>query len=308
MKTFLHPSFTFFLNKRECETIGNKKTKLNAEVSTFCRTITDQIAALEKNHTRDQIITAIAPFRQLLRESSLLMRTQDWPRGYAGDFETIEAIIKKKNTSTLYSRAYYFEDYFIYSPIAQQHRNKIARQREAILSCINKNTKAKILSIGCGGSEDLYLSISEIQKSKVQFTLVDIDADALAYSCKKLQAIEDRITTHQGNIFKIIHQLSDSYDLILIGGVFDYVSDKFIKTILRKLFTFNLSASGTILFTNIAENNPFRIPLEYFFNWFLIERTKEQLLKLIQSIEISFQDLRIEKEETGLTYLVYLKK
>ena len=61
-----------------------------------------------------EILEKISLLRSIIRESPLIQRTQDWPRKYQGDFETIERIIQCKNTARPYTWGYVFEDYFYF--------------------------------------------------------------------------------------------------------------------------------------------------------------------------------------------------
>lgn len=306
MKNHVQLCISHFFAQQERSLVNPKKSRKN--LLAFCRYITQQIAGLEKNYTQEEILEIITPLRKELSKSPLLHRVQTWPRGYQGDFETIEAIIQYKNFAPENTLAYAFEDYFLHSPIAQQHRNKVHQQYEAIIKCIQQDKDAKILSIGCGTSEDIYKAKNEIKKSNARITLLDIDGDALNYSLCKLDTIKTKIHTLQGNIYKLLHQIDEVYNLILIGGVFDYVSEKFIINILKKLFDYNLYNEGEILFTNIANNNPFKIALEYFFDWFLIERSEENIMHILKECGIDLNTICIEKENTNLTYIVHVYK
>ncbi|HPH99117.1 MAG TPA: class I SAM-dependent methyltransferase [Chitinophagaceae bacterium] len=290
------------------EEILNYPTQSQTHVQLLYEQFTQQIAELEAHYSRTEIINMIHPLRQELRRSAFFKRLQDWPRGYQGDFETIDAIMHYKIGAPKHTLAYIFECYFMHAPIAQQHRNKVQEQYKAIVQCIQQNPAAKILSIGCGTSEDIYKASTTIQTSTAEITLLDIDADALDYSICKLNTIKAHIHTQQGNIYKLLQQIDEVYDLILIGGVFDYVSDKFMMNILKKLYTHNLCNTGALLFTNIADNNPFKISLEYFFDWFLIERSKNDISRIITACGIDATALHIKKESMQLSYIVHLYK
>ena len=45
---------------------------------------------------------------------------------------------------------------------------------------------------------------------------------------------------------------------VLAGGLFDYLPDKSVSTLLRIVFHQLLEEDGTIMFTNILADNPFR--------------------------------------------------
>ena len=55
-----------------------------------------EIFRLEKHTQRDEILKELYPLREAVRQSPFLQRAQDWPRGYQGDFETIEYILEAK--------------------------------------------------------------------------------------------------------------------------------------------------------------------------------------------------------------------
>src|SRR5262245_22123589 len=67
----------------------------------------------------------IEPMRALHARSPFVHRLQSWPRGYAGDFETIEYLCDAENRADAGTVAWAIEQYALQSPIAQQHRNKV---------------------------------------------------------------------------------------------------------------------------------------------------------------------------------------
>jgi hypothetical protein len=102
-----------------------------------------------------------------------------------------------------------------------------------------------------------------------------------------------------------MRNLSEHYDLILIGGVFDYLNDKTIVSILKSLRN-NLVEDGRVFFTNIDKNNCYRTFMEYLGDWFLIERSESDVDELITAAEWPDDSYRITKDKTGLTHLVEL--
>lgn len=144
-----------------------------------------------------------------------------------------------------------------------------------------------------------------IKKSQAQITLVDIDKAALDFSARQLQEVADHITFIHGNIYKIMRNLQEHYDLILIGGVFDYLNDKTIISILKSLRN-NLAPGGKIYFSNIAKGNPFRVYMEYLSNWELTERSGHDLVDLVMAAGWSITSIQFQLDKTHLTHLVEL--
>ncbi len=267
----------------------------------------DDIAAKEVSSSSEEIRGTLTQIRSLVRQSPLLQRAQDWPRGYQGDFETINYIIEAHNRAKPGTAAYAIEQVFLDSPICQQHRNKVAQQARLIRTVVNQQDDATILSIGCGTSEDLVQCLDVLQHKQCSVSLMDIDKDALAFSACRLSAVAGQLTLIEGNIYKKALSLRESYDLILIGGVFDYVSDKYIVSILKTL-QHRLKPGGKLFFTNISKNNPFRIPMEYLSNWFLLERNTEEIKDLLQKSLAIPCEIYLSVDDSGLTHLVTVQR
>lgn len=268
------------------------------------------IEALKNDLSHSEILAFIKPARDLQRDSPFVQRLQDWPRGYAGDFETINYMMKSENKAKKNTIAYYTEQYALSCSATQQHRNKIATQSANILNtCFQDNQEKNILSLACGSNVDLQNIAPIIADKSVHFTLFDMDKEALKYSQSKLVSIENKCTYIHGNVFKIKNQLpAIKYDLISIGGLFDYLSDKAIIMLLKHLFAEKLKTGGTLFFTNIAKNNPFDIWMRYFASWELIERSDTALFRLLKKSGITPEQVCIKKEGTNLSYMVKVIK
>jgi extracellular factor (EF) 3-hydroxypalmitic acid methyl ester biosynthesis protein len=78
------------------------------------------INSLEKTLTKQEILDQIKIIRTIAGESPFLKRAQEWPRGYEGDFETINYIINSKNLAPQNTFGYLIEDYFLNSDICKQ--------------------------------------------------------------------------------------------------------------------------------------------------------------------------------------------
>jgi len=68
----------------------------------------------------------------------------------------------------------------------------------------------------------------------------------------------------------------------------------------------NLKQGALVYFTNIKKNNPYRVYMEYFSDWMLIERSEEDINMLLKESTWSKSNTTIRTDATGLTYLVEL--
>ena len=81
------------------------------------------LEAETQGYSRQQIAKVVAPARAIHAKSPFIKRLQEWPRGYPGDFETVEYICNSINQAQPDSFAFHYERMCLNSTLAQQHRN-----------------------------------------------------------------------------------------------------------------------------------------------------------------------------------------
>jgi len=238
-------------------------------------------------------------------ESPFIHRLQKWPRGYPGDFETIEYLCDGQVKARPLTTAWFLEHQALRTVAAQQHRNKVVWQASKIVDVVYRKDKARILSIGCGGSRDLRQIQHNIANRDLLIVLNDMDVDALDLSRATLKLLEPMVTTIVGDIFHAIRHLSRHmpYDLVVAGGIFDYIEDRQLIWLLPKLMKL-LSPDGILCFTNIARGNPDRVWMEYLSDWFIKERSENDILSLLEDSGVVPQaQANFTRDVTGLTVL-----
>jgi hypothetical protein len=109
-------------------------------------------AALEAwGWSAERIQADLVPSRQVFATSSFMRRCQQWPRGYAGDFETIEYLAGATNNSVPGTLGWHLEETLLQSPVVRQHRNKLNHQSREIAHALMRSSSARVLSMACGG-------------------------------------------------------------------------------------------------------------------------------------------------------------
>lgn len=273
--------------------------------------ITNEILLLEKSRNKASIREVLYPLREVYLRSPFTQRLENWPRGYQGDFETIEYLYNGINKSKPNTLEFFVEEYALRSAIAQQHRNKVDFQSMAILDTVRKKRPScRILIVGCGSGLDIRRVEAMIQNYDCEIVLNDMDEKALEYTLSHLSSQKIVVPVH-ANIIDYIRGLdraSAKFDLVMFGGVFDYLSDKQIKFVLSNIYSKHLKNEGRIIWTNIAKGNPYRCWIEYCANWTLIERTEEKCCLLSLQSGIDKKEISIKRDFTNLTYLVDINK
>lgn len=268
----------------------------------------------QRGWTRDRIVSRLQPARRVYAESPFVKRLQDWPRGYPGDFETVEYLLLQRNHAAPGRLSYWLEQYALDSPIAQQHRNKVDHQARAVLDTIlaspHRGDAPRTLVLAAGGSPDLRQIQSVVAAQRFHVVLLDQDADALAFSAARLPLIRDRVTLVQRNVVRGLQDVRryGPFHLVLAGGLFDYLPDRVAVMLLRYAREYLMAPAGRMLFTNIGATNPYRPWIEYLGDWRLIHRSGDACRALCVAAGFEPAHVSIEAERTGLALIVEVRK
>lgn len=305
----LRQSVNSFISLEKIITDGSHQLyhKVVASMHELCFAILDA----EKNgKSKTYIDEIIQPARDIHSRSVFVKRLQEWPRKYPGDFETVEYICDMENKSVYGTVEYFIEEYALNSAIAQQHRNKLNRQSGIILDkLLNGGKDIKILSVGCGGCRDILNIEKYIKNIEFEMVINDIDGDALELSRSRLGNLKD-LHVVPGNIIQALKRVEmyGPFDLVVTGGLFDHMTDKHVSFFLKRTFNKLLTKDGNLFFANAVEGNHFRVWMEYLADWKLNYRSEDDIELLLTEAGISDSAVKIEKDQTGLAYLVTVNK
>lgn len=261
--------------------------------------------------SRAEIVEIVGPARTIHARSPFVKRLQEWPRGYPGDFETVEYIWHAENRAPRGTVEYHCESYSLNLPIAQQHRNKVRHQAARILdTMLARRRQSRILALASGSCPDFELIQAQLPELAGEIYLNDSDTNALAFSSPVFDGVRERCSVVQGNALKVARKMEQigHFDLVLAGGLFDYLPEKHAIYLIENVYRGLLVSGGTFFFTNIASGNPYRTLIEYLGDWFLIERSQEEIRRMCAEAGVPDHAISIRQEETGLALLIELRK
>jgi SAM-dependent methyltransferase len=304
----LHRSVSRFVDLDETSMTREEIYHLAGE--RFHRVCLDVLRCEQAGYSREQIVEAMAPAREIVRRSPFVQRLQDWPRGYPGDFETVEYLCSGRSRVEGDVIADVSEQFALSRSIAQQHRNKVQHQAARIARTLAEHPgTARIFSIACGSCPDLRLLEGRLHLI-AELWLNDGDPAALEFSARALSSIRYRSHYRPGNVLKITRravQNNQKFHLVMAGGLFDYLPDKQASYLIEQAWNL-LAPGGVFYFTNIARGNPYRTLIEYFGDWFLIERSEEDVMNICAAAGVYADDINITRDETGLALLIEVRK
>ena len=243
------------------------------------------------------------------------------PRGYAGDSELMRMV--------------YLNDYqgdSTFSKITHKHAvehtaAQSVRYRITLITQIlhkSKNflplpspDKLKVLSVGCGPAFELKQILKSPQDcANYKFTLFDQDSAALSEAAELVGEIEKKIGAApaveyvKGSVrlmlfSRTIKQKWGQFHFIYCMGLFDYLNSRVATAVLDRLYRL-LKPGGELVVGNFHVSNSSKYYMQYWGDWVLLHRTKEEFKGLFQNN--SCGNVSVLFDDTGSQMFLHVKK
>ena len=256
--------------------------------------------------------------RDFIDSSELLRRTNGKPRGYAGDSEVMRLLYENAfRGPTIFAQ--FMHKYPVELAAAQAVRNRRTLVGEWVRERMREHTAVsplRVLSVACGPAEELQEIIrTPDDASRVQFTLLDQDPEALGEARTIIERVEQSIgtklratplctsvrTMQQGG--SAIDEAQ--FDFVYSMGLFDYLTDTTATAVLGWLYA-RLARGGELSVGNFHPRNPSRVYMEYWADWTLWYRSEGELLRLADALPGA--QSRISTEDSGCQIFLHVTK
>ena len=243
------------------------------------------------------------------------------PRGYAGDSGLM--------------RMLYLNDYqgdSTFSKITHKHAVEHAaaqsvRYRKTLVTQVLHKSKSswpmpspdkfKVLSVGCGPAFELEQILKFPQDcADYKFTLFDQDSVALSEAADVASDIEKKLGAApeveyaQGSVrlmlfSRKLKQKWGQFHFIYSMGLFDYLNSRVATAVMDRLYRL-LKPGGDLVVGNFHVSNPSKYYMQYWGDWVLLHRTKEEFKGLFQSDSCS--TVSVFYDDTGSQMFLHVKK
>lgn len=244
---------------------------------------------------------AVLPYIKLTHVAE---RFYSKPRGYAGDYHTIELMYINKAGGKGWVGPI-VDRLFLDEPAAKAVRNRRRLVSNEILSTIDKVGVAKVTSLACGPAQELRDVFEARPDIKANFTAIDIDGEALdcVHSWSKKSGLTGQVSTIQGNIIYFATGRKSieipNQNLVYSIGLIDYFNDKFVIAMLNWIYDI-LEPGGRVLLGNFHPKNPNKAFMDYVLEWKLIHRDEDDMNRLFLASKFGKPCDRILFEEEGI--------
>ena len=238
-----------------------------------------------------------------LNENTLIGHGFVKPFGYPGDFNIIHNIYTQYvNPNKKYLN---WDRFFQDQAGAHAVRNRKDYFLQRCAEVENSDGKEKrILILGCGPATDVNEFLQNCPNSKIRFDLVDFDQHAIDFARKQNMKYNASIDYFKINVlrFKPYHW----YDLIWSAGLFDYFKDKHFIYMINKYYKY-LKEEGEFIIGNFSNSNPTKRLMEVLSDWYLVHRSKYDLVRMALEAKAREDLVEVEMEELGVNLFLRIK-
>ena len=241
--------------------------------------------------------------RESLNENTLIGHGFVKPFGYPGDFTIIHNIYKVHvNPDNKYGN---WDRFFQNQAGAQAVRNRKDYFLKRCAEIENGSGEAiHVLILGSGPATDVNEYLQNNPNSKIKFDLVDFDQNAINFAKEQNEPFKDSINYFKINVLR--YKPYQWYDLIWSAGLFDYFKDKHFVYMINKYYKY-LSEGGEFIIGNFSHSNPTRRLMEVLSDWYLVHRSKNDLIRMALEAEAAEELVEVEMEELGVNLFLRIK-
>jgi extracellular factor (EF) 3-hydroxypalmitic acid methyl ester biosynthesis protein len=278
------------------------------------REIPDESAAVHKSYVRREL-------HPLVLCSPFVYRTYTKPLGYAGDYEMVNMMLRNPFEGAS-AFAKLLNNAMMQTEPVVAHRNRI----DYLVDMLDSQAKKRLgrrttaFNLGCGPAVEVERMLIEHETADLlEFDLLDFNADTIAYTRDRLDEArarsgrETRIRYHQKSVHQILRAAAQDegreemgrYDIVYCAGLFDYLSQRVCQRLVE-LFCGMVLPGGLVVVTNVSDDNPRKLFMEYLVEWNLIYRGRKEMEDLIPKGK-EFARTELKADPTGVNLFLEIE-
>ena len=231
------------------------------------------------------------------------------PRGYAGDFMSIEWIYQDRaegagRLGPVIDRC------FLDVPAAKAVRNRRGLLLEEIQKTMAETQEGptRVLSMACGPAREIFDTFEKLADPRqLMATCLDVDMQALAHvaDIRDKRKLKSNIRLENSNLVYLVRgqQKLDlpPLDLAYSIGLIDYFNDPFVVKLLDFVYD-HLRPGGRVILGNFHPSNPSKAFMDHVLDWKLIHRDEADMNRLFQQSKFKSpcEEIRFEEEGVNL--------
>jgi CRP-like cAMP-binding protein/SAM-dependent methyltransferase len=276
--------------------------------------VCDAVVMSLHSHVRRHEVSEVAIGSYVRRETfPYLMsarfndRANTKPRGYAGDYRTIELLYANEPAGDG-RLGPHIDRWVMNAPSSRAVRNRREMIRGMAREMQERWTRSepmRLCSLACGPAREIFDLLEGDAAANIHATCLDIDPEAVTFvrAIAEEKGVADHITLVVENLIRLAQgrgrvQVGEQ-DLIYSMGLIDYLQDEVVVALLDWCHD-TLAPGGSVALGNFASGNPDKGYLDHVLEWVLIHRSPEDLRKLFVRSRFGSAPVEIRRDETGV--------
>jgi CRP-like cAMP-binding protein/SAM-dependent methyltransferase len=295
------------LADRQILSRGVGETEAQSLVGDACSLLSDELRhhVEQESHLEAEIGAYV--FREtfsLFMQSPLLDRSFSKPRGYAGDYETIDLIYRNEphGIGRLGPRVDRWALDLASSSAVRNRREMMVRTIRSHASELDR--PMRVTSLASGPARELFDIVAD-DGVELHALCIDIDPEALSHASARAAelGVADRFTFAQENVVRLMRGRArtevEPQHLIYSLGLIDYFDDPLVVPLLDWIWA-SLEPGGLAVIGNFAADSPDKAFMDHVVEWRLIYRSPERLRELLALSRWGSTPVEIRHEEDGV--------
>ena len=251
-----------------------------------------------------------------------IRRAHQKPLGYAGDYEMMNMLYRSNHEGvSLFAKV--INQCAATEVAARANINRISYLVEKLRGPLTRardtqGDRVRVASIGAGPGREIEVLLESDPSlgPYLDVMLIDQEPRAIGYCERRLSPLQAktgvRLHFARESMRRLlcggqIAQMMGQRQIIYSAGLFDYLSDRSFSALLGTLYD-AVPMGGQILIGNVDVSNPTRYFMEYFAEWFLIHRSRAQLLDKARVLRPPPRAVRVESEPLGVNLFLVIEK
>jgi SAM-dependent methyltransferase len=236
------------------------------------------------------------------------------PRGYPGDFETLEGIYDGR-VKTEEGIGWVLDAYFLQSKLAVAVLKRKDKCRGILDTVLGRGEgrNVSILDIACGPCRELRESRSAREFRNYRFCGLDHDQAALDHA--RDRAVEAGVSSTclsfiKQNVLRLTSPERNQknlgrFDFIYSAGLFDYLPDKILANIVQGTISL-LAADGEYIAAFKDSARYHKTAYQWHVDWHFLQRTEADCCHLLEAGGGTITGM--ERDETGIIMFFRMKR
>lgn len=249
--------------------------------------------------------------------SRMIDRSFSKPRGYAGDYYTIELIHLlqpqgDRRLGPLIDREY------LLSPPCQAVRNRRWLMRDCLQEFYGQRVKPiekyLITSLACGAGREMFDFMGQASDSETIFSsLLDIDIEALTYSSHLAAeaGLQGQVLFAKENVLHLAMGRGKTrlppQNVIYSIGLADYLKDEVVTRMINWMYD-TLKPGGYAVVGNFSDSNPDHDFMDHILDWRLYHRSVDDMKRIFAASRFGNAVTDVRCEPAGINLMAVCQK